>query len=88
MRQSEMAGAPPQGRMAMGRAIGREADTADNTDDLVCVRGHMHRHSGIAGLYKSRDVVQMQLRISVGKLAHDEAPMPPDPSGRSLNKRQ
>ena len=47
----------------------------------------MHRHAGLAGAYKSRDVIQMLILISVGELSPDEAPMPPDPDDRSLSKR-
>ena len=44
--------------------------------------------AGLAGTYKSRDVVQMQILISVGELSPDEAPTPPDPDDRSIGKRQ
>jgi hypothetical protein len=44
--------------------------------------------AGLAGTYKSRDVVQMQIRIPVGELSPpDEAPTPPDPDGPSIGKR-
>jgi hypothetical protein len=55
---------------------------------VVWDRRHKHRHAGLAGTYKSRDVVQMQIRIPVGELSPDEAPTPPDPDGPSIGKRQ
>ena len=83
-----MAGEAPQGRKTKGRVVNRRADVADNSDDVVWDRRHKHRHAGLAGTYKSRDVAQMQILISVGELSPDEAPTPPDPDDRSIGKRQ
>lgn len=82
-----MAGAATRGRMAKGTAFRREAG-ADNRDDVIWDRRHKHRRAGLAGVYKSCDVIQMQILISAGELSHDDAPTPPDPSDRSLSKRQ
>ncbi len=71
-----------------GWAISRREDVADNSDDVVCDRRRKHRHAGLAGTYRSRDVAQMQILISVFELSPDEAPTPPDPDDRSIGKRQ
>ena len=81
-----MAGEAPQGRKTKGRVINRRADVADNSDDVVWDRRHKHRHAGLAGTYKSRDVVQMQILISVGDVSPDEAPTPPDPDDRNMGQ--
>ena len=73
--------------MAKGTAFRREAG-ADNRDDVIWDRRYKHRSAGLAGLYNSRDVIQMQVLISAGELSRDDAPSPPDPSDRSLSKRQ
>ena len=82
-----MAGAATRGRMTKGTAFRREAG-ADNRDDVIWDRRYKHRSAGLAGLYNSRDVIQMQVLISAGELSRDDAPSPPDPSDRSLSKRQ
>ena len=73
--------------MTKGTAVRREAG-ADNRDDVIWDRRYKHRHAGLAGVYSSRDVIQMQVLISAGELSRDDAPTPPDPSDRSLSKRQ
>jgi hypothetical protein len=73
--------------MTEGNVVCREAG-ADNRDDVIWDRRHKHRRAGLAGVYKSCDVIQMQILISAGELSHDDAPTPPDPSDRSLSKRQ
>ena len=82
-----MAGLAARGRMAKGTAFRREAG-ADNRDDVIWDRRYKHRSAGLAGLYNSRDVIQMQVLISAGELSRDDVPSPPDPSDRSLSKRQ
>jgi hypothetical protein len=73
--------------MTKGTAVRREA-AADNRDDVIWDRRYKHRHAGLAGVYSSRDVIQMQVLISAGDLSRDDAPTPPDPSDRSMSKRQ
>ena len=73
--------------MTKGTAFRREAG-ADNRDDVIWDRRYKHRSAGLAGLYNSRDVIQMQVLISAGELSRDDVPSPPDPSDRSLSKRQ
>ena len=86
-RADTMAVATPRRRMTEGNVVCREAG-ADNRDDVIWDRRHKHRRAGLAGVYKSCDVIQMQILISAGELSHDDAPTPPDPSDRSLSKRQ
>ncbi len=83
-----MAEAAPRGRKTKGRVVSRREDVADNSDDVVWDRRHKHRRAGLAGLYESRDVIQMHILISVGELSPDDAPTPPDPGDRSISKRQ
>ena len=73
--------------MTKGTAACREAG-ADNRYDAIWDRRYKHRNAGLAGVYNSRDVIQMQVLISAGELAHDDVLTPPDPSDRSLSKRQ
>jgi len=60
----------------------------EGTQEAVWDHRSKHRNAGVKAVHRSRDYVTMLLLTSTGELSSDDAPTPPDPSDRTLSKRQ
>ena len=77
-----------QQRSQTKKKAGTQDEKSDNSDDAIWDSRHKQRQARLAAAHRGRDVIQMNILLSVGELPPDAQPMPPDPGDRNISKRQ